>query len=80
MVDAPDGIDQSAAMQVVLEGDTAFLEIDGTRTELRTGILRSGPGGPAAGITVDAAEGRLFESQVFLDGFESGDTSAWTGP
>ena len=80
VVDAPDGIDQSAAMQVVLEGDTAFLEIDGTRTELRTGILRSGPGGPAAGITVDAAEGRVFESQVFLDGFESGDTSAWTGP
>ena len=80
VVDAPDGIDQSAAMQVVLEGDTAFLEIDGTRTELRTGILRSGPGGPAAGITVDAAEGWVFESQVFLDGFESGDTSAWTGP
>lgn len=80
VVDAPDGIDQSAAMQVVLEGDTAFLEIDGTRTEFRTGILRSGPGGPAAGITVDAAEGRVFESQVFLDGFESGDTSAWTGP
>lgn len=79
VVDAPDGIDQSLAMQVVLEGDTAFLEIDGTRTELRTGILRSGPGGPAAGITVDAAEGRVFESQVFLDGFESGDTSAWTG-
>ena len=80
VVDAPEGIDQSLAMQVVLEGDTAFLEIEGERTELRTGILRSEPGGPPAGITVDAAEGRVFESQVFLDGFESGDTSAWTGP
>lgn len=71
-----DGFDPSQPLEIVRENGTDFLVVDGARTSFPTSQFSTSDG--PLELQVDASEGQIFESQIFADGFESGDTSAWT--